>query len=301
MPLDVRRLRVLRELAARGTVAATADAMGYTASAVSQQLSALEREAGVDLLEREGRRLRLTDAGRLLVGHAEALLARLEEAEADLEASTRTVAGSLRIAAFSSAARTVVPAAIELLLAEHPDVEVEVLDEDPGEALPLLRLGDRDVVLGHDFPFEAPLADPAFHRVDLMDDELALALGPSRHDLVPDFRELEGQPWIAGHLGTSCNTVVVRACRAAGHEPVVIGRSNDYGVILQLVGRDLGISIAPRITHDLAPPGVRLVPLRPALSRRILAVTRAGAQRRPSVSAMLAALRSAALQWSSSQ
>ena len=298
MSLDVRRLRVLRELAARGTVAATADAMGYTASAVSQQLSTLEREAGVVLLERDGRRLRLTDAGRLLVGHAEAVLARLEEAEADLEATTRTVAGSLRIAAFSSAARTLVPAAVELLLTDHSHVEVEVLDEDPGEALPLLRLGDRDVVLGHDFPFEAPLADPAFHRVDLMDDELSLALGPSRHDLVPEFRALEGQPWIAGHVGTSCNTVVVRACRAAGHEPLVIGRSNDYGVVLQLVGRDLGISIAPRITHDLAPPGVRLVPLRPRLSRRIIAVTRAGAERRPSVSAMLAALRSAARPWS---
>jgi DNA-binding transcriptional LysR family regulator len=299
--LDVRRLRVLRELAARGTVAATAEALAYTPSAVSQQLSVLEREAGVSLLERDGRRLRLTDAGRLLVGHADAVLARLEAAEADLEASQQTVSGSLRVASFSSAARTLVPVAVAAVLAEHPQLEVHVIDEDPGEALPLLRLAELDVVLGHDFPFEAPLDDPAFHRVDLMDDELSLALGPSRHGLVPDFAALEGIPWIAGHEGTSCNTVVVRACRAAGHEPTVIGRSNDYGVILQLVARDLGISLAPSVTHDLAPPGVRLVSLRPRLHRRILAVTRAGAERRPAVAAMLEALRVAAQDWPSSR
>jgi DNA-binding transcriptional LysR family regulator len=201
------------------------------------------------------------------------------------------------VASFSSAARTLVPVAVADLLAEHPHVEVQVIDEDPGQALPMLRLAELDVVIGHDFPFEAPLADPGFHRVELMDDELALALGPSRHDLAPDFRALEGQPWIAGHVGTSCDTVVVRACRAAGHEPTVIGRSNDYGVVLQLVARDLGISIAPRITHDLAPPGVRLVSLRPRLSRRIIAVTRAGAERRPTVAAMLGALRTAAQAW----
>src|SRR3954464_2595219 len=111
MPLDVRRLRVLRELAARGTVAATAQALSFTPSAVSQQLSALEREAGVPLLEREGRRLALTDAGRTLVAHADAVLAQLEAAEADLQAASSEVTGTLRVGAFSSFARSVLPRA----------------------------------------------------------------------------------------------------------------------------------------------------------------------------------------------
>src|SRR5690242_13215417 len=117
MPLDVKRLRVLRELAERGTVAATAEALSFTPSAVSQQLSALEREAGVTLLEREGRRLQLTDAGRTLVAHADTVLAQLERAEADLRAGTSEISGTLNVAAFSSYARSLLPRAAATMLA----------------------------------------------------------------------------------------------------------------------------------------------------------------------------------------
>jgi DNA-binding transcriptional LysR family regulator len=287
MPLDVRRLRVLRELAARGTIAATADALSFTPSAVSQQLSALEREAGVALLERNGRGVRLTDAGRLLVGHADDVLARLEAAEADLEAAAGAVTGTLRVASFNTAARWLVPDAVAALVSAHPQVEVHVVDDDPWRTIPALRLGEFDVVLGHDFPYEAPHDGTGFHRVDLFDDELFLALGPGRHHLQPDFAALEGEPWVAGHPGTSCHTVVVQACRAAGHEPRVVAASNDYSVILQLVARGLGVSLAPRIAHPLAPPEVDLVRLSPPLHRRIHALTRAGAERRPVVAAFL--------------
>jgi DNA-binding transcriptional LysR family regulator len=287
MPLDVRRLRVLRELAARGTIAATAEALSFTPSAVSQQLSVLEREAGVDLLERHGRGVRLTDAGRLLAGHAEGVLARLEAAEADLAASAGTVTGTLRVASFNTAARTIVPRAVSALLAEHPCLDIHVDDDDPWTTIPAMRLGEHDVVIGHEYPYEPQPDGSGFHRVDLFDDELYLAFGPSRHGTEPDFAALEGLPWVAGHPGTSCHTIVVHACRAAGHEPRTVAFSNDYSVVLELVARDLGISIAPALAHGLAPPEVQLVPMRRPLHRRVHALTRAGAERRPAVAAFL--------------
>src|SRR3954451_7799691 len=139
MPLDVRRLRVLRELAERGTVVATAEALSFTPSAVSQQLAALEREAGVVLLEREGRRLQLTDAGRTLVAHADTVLAQLERAEADLHAGASEISGTLNVAAFSSYARSLLPRAAAAMLA-HERLELHVRDAEPQDSIPLLRL-----------------------------------------------------------------------------------------------------------------------------------------------------------------
>src|SRR6185369_1871590 len=178
MPLDVKRLRVLRELAERGTVAATAEALSFTPSAVSQQLSALEREAGVTLLEREGRRLALTDAGRTLVAHADAVLAQLERAEADLHAGAQEVTGTLRVAAFSSFARSVLPRVTAAILRDHPRLDVHVRDAEPQDSVPLLRLGELDVVIAQRFPYVPRDFGPAFGVVDLFDDALHLATGP---------------------------------------------------------------------------------------------------------------------------
>src|SRR5215218_4666786 len=133
MPLDVKRLRVLRELAERGTVAATAEALSFTPSAVSQQLSALEREAGVPLLEREGRRLALTDAGRTLVTHADAVLTQLERAEAELAAASEEVTGTLRVAAFSSFARSLLPGVAAAMLV-HERLDLHVRDAEPQDS-----------------------------------------------------------------------------------------------------------------------------------------------------------------------
>src|ERR671929_1175907 len=137
---DVRRLRLLRELAARGTVTAVADALAYTPSAVSQQLAQLERDAGVALLERAGRGVRLTEAGRRLAGHADAVIARLEAAEADLAGLSGDAAGLLRVACFQTAAVALVLPALEALVAEHPGVRGEVMEAEAEESLPGLRL-----------------------------------------------------------------------------------------------------------------------------------------------------------------
>ena len=168
--LDVRRLRVLRELAARGTIAATADALGYTAPAVSQQLAALEREAGVALLEKNGRGRRLTPAGEDLVARTEGILRQLEAAEAALERTTTHVAGVLRCAAFASAHRILLPRAIAALAAGHPDLRVTTRDMEPEESLPALKLGELDVVLAQEYAFAPNPADPALERTDLIDD-----------------------------------------------------------------------------------------------------------------------------------
>jgi DNA-binding transcriptional LysR family regulator len=283
MPLDVKRLRVLRELAERGTVAATAQALSFTPSAVSQQLAALEREAGVVLLEREGRRLALTDAGRLLVTHADAVLAQLERAEADLRAADGEISGTLRVAAFSSFARSVLPRVTAAMLA-HPQLDLHVRDAEPQDSIPLLRLGELDVVIAQRFPYVPRDFGPAFHVVELFDDPLHLATGPGHHDAPARFADLAGRPWVAGHPGTSCHEVVLHACHAAGH---------DFAVVAALVAEGVGLALIPRIAHDQAPPAVRLRPLEPPLSRQVLAVVRAGAEERPAVAAFLAQLRAA--------
>jgi DNA-binding transcriptional LysR family regulator len=293
MPLDVKRLRVLRELAERGTVAATAEALSFTPSAVSQQLSALEREAGVPLLEREGRRLALTDAGRTLVAHADAVLAQLERAEADLRADAETVTGTLRVAAFSSFARSLLPAVTAAVLRDHPRLDLHVRDAEPQDSVPLLRLGELDVVVAQRFPYVPRDFGPAFHVVDLFDDALHLATGPGHHDAPARFAGLAGRPWVAGHPGPSCHVVVVHACHAAGHEPRIVGFSNDFAVVAALVAQGVGIALIPEIAHDQAPPEVTLRPLDPALWRQVLAVVRAGAEERPAVAAFLAQLQAA--------
>src|SRR3954471_6359182 len=244
MPLDVKRLRVLRELAERGTVAATAEALAFTPSAVSQQLTALEREAGVVLLEREGRRLKLTDAGRTLVAHADTVLAQLERAEADLHAGSQEISGTLNVAAFSSFARSLLPRAAAAML-QHQHLQLHVRDAEPQDSIPLLRLGELDVVIAQRFPYVPRDFGPAFHVVELFDDPLHLATGPGHHDASARFGDLAGRPWVAGHPDTSCHEVVVHACHAGGHEPRIVGFSNDFAVIAALVARGLGIALIP--------------------------------------------------------
>lgn len=292
MPLDVRRLKVLRELAERGTVAATAEALAFTPSAVSQQLSALEREAGVALLEREGRRLTLTDAGRTLVVHADAVLAQLEAAEAELEAASSEVTGTLRIAAFSSFARSILPRVTAAML-RHERLAVHVRDAEPQDSIPMLRLGELDVVIAQRFPYVPRDFGPAFGVVELFDDPLHLATGPGHEDAPPSFAALAGRPWIAGHPGTSCHEVVLHACHAAGHEPRIVAFSNDFAVVSALVAEGVGIAMIPAIAHDQAPPSVTLRPLDPPLSRQVLAIVRSGAERRPAVAALLEELQAA--------
>jgi DNA-binding transcriptional LysR family regulator len=290
--LDVRRLRVLRELAARGTIAATAEALGYTPPAVSQQLAALEREAGVPLLERNGRLRRLTPAGEELVAHTEAVLSALEAAEAALEKVTATVAGTVRLAAINSMHNRLLPGALGKLARRHPDLHLSTRELEPYESLPALKLGELDVALAAEYEFAPLEPDPAIERRVLCDDPNLLAV-PADHPAagVPagtvPLEALADAPWIAGREGTYCAATVVDTCRRAGVEPNVVHRTNDFDVAFALVAAGAGIAIVPTLAGP-PPPGVALVePAGGIPSRRLFAAVRAGAAERPAVHAVL--------------
>src|SRR6476659_733576 len=202
--LDLRRVRLLRELAARGTIAAVADALQFTPSAVSQQLTILEREAGVPLLERAGRGVRLTDAALTLVGHADALLERAALAEADLAAAAGTVTGRARVAGFQSVMLKLAIPAIEALAVDAPRLRCELVEAEPEQAIPALALGDVDLVLADEWQHQPRALPPSLERHDLLSDPVNLLLPTDhpvarRHAGAVPLAELAAEPWATGH------------------------------------------------------------------------------------------------------
>jgi DNA-binding transcriptional LysR family regulator len=299
--LDLRRLRLLRELNERGTIAAVADALQFTPSAVSQQLALLEREAGVPLLERAGRGVRLTDAALVLVDHAEALLDRAALAEADLAAAAGTIAGRGRIAGFQSALLRGALPAMESLARDVPQLRCEVVEAEPEEALPALALGDVDLVLGDEWQHQ-PLRFPeGVQRHELHSDPVHLVL-PARHpaarryeSIVP-LAELAGEAWTTGHAGMGWEEMTQRTCRElGGFNPDIRHRTADATVSLALVARGLAVTLLPDLPIPGRHPGVTLrqIAERP-ITRAIFAATRASDATRPSTQALLAAARSEA-------
>jgi DNA-binding transcriptional LysR family regulator len=299
--LDLRRLRLLRELNQRGTIAAVADALQFTPSAVSQQLAMLEREAGVRLLERAGRGVRLTDAALVLVGHAEALLERAALAEADLAAAAGTVAGRARIAGFESVALRLALPAMEALARDAPRLRCEIVEAEPEQALPALALGDVDLVLGDEWQHQPLRLPDGVRRHDLFQDPVHLLL-PARHpaarrhaDAVP-IAELAGEPWTTGHAGMGWDEMTRRTCRQlGGFDPDVRHRTNDATVSVALVARGLAVTLLAALPLPGRVPGVTRRPIAEgSVSRAIFAATRAADAARPSTQALLAAVRDAA-------
>jgi DNA-binding transcriptional LysR family regulator len=294
--LDVRRLHMLLELAERGTIAATAQALGYTPPAISQHLAALERQVGVALLERQGRRVVLTPAARLLVGRTERVLAELEAAEADPAATDGDVRGTVRLAAFPTAAATLVPPAMAMFAARHPLAEVTLAELEPEAALPALKLGEADVAVVHEYDYSPRPEDPSVGLTPLLEDEIHVAV-PAAHPAagaVIALDALAGERWVAGYLDTACHRVVVTACRAAGFEPHVVARSNDFRVVLALVAAGQGVALVPGLAVDGAPAGVCLARAAGApLRRRVMAAVRTGSADHPAVAALRTALEEA--------
>ena len=219
--LDLRRLRLLHELHERGTIAAVAHALHFTPSAVSQQLAVLEHEAGVPLLERAGRGVRLTDPALVLVRHAEALLERAELAEAELAAAAGTVAGRGRIAAFQSVALRLAAPAMRALAHEAPGLRCELVEAEPETSLPALALGDIDLVLADEWQHQ-PFPRPAgVDRHELHRDPVWIVLPEGhplarRHQLAVPLGKLAGEVWSTGHPGTGWDEMTRRTCRQLG-------------------------------------------------------------------------------------
>jgi DNA-binding transcriptional LysR family regulator len=289
--LDVRRLRVLKEVASRGSFSAAADALAYTQSAVSQQIAALEREAGTRLVERGARGVHLTDAGRTLVEHAEVILARLADAEAELEALAGLRGGRLRLASFPSAAATIAPKAIACFRDRHPAVELALVPAEPEDALAMLRAGEVDVALDIRAPFIGPRED-GIERTHLLDDPLYVAL-PVEHPLAGKrtlkLEDLAEEPWILASTG-NCpdSSIFLRACQKAGFEPQIAFNSDDYPAIQGFVAAGVGVSFLPdlaliTVRDDVV---IRSLGPRPPV-RRIFAATLADSYRSPAKQAML--------------
>src|SRR4051812_2475908 len=286
--LDLRRLQLLRELHERGTIAAVADALQFTPSAVSQQLAMLERETGVTLLEKAGRGVRLTDPALVLVAHADALLDRAARAEADLAAAAGTVAGRARIATFQSVALQLAIPAMAALTHQAPQLRTELVEAEPEQALPALALGDVDLVLGDEWEHQPLRLPKGLERHELFDDPVHIALPEKiRHAA---FGALDNEAWTTGHPGMAWEQMTRRTCRElGGFEPDIRHRTNDATVSLALVARGLAVALVPSLAIPDEHPRVALRPT--GVKRRILAVVREADAARPSVQALLASLR----------
>jgi DNA-binding transcriptional LysR family regulator len=292
--LDVRRLRLLRDLSRLGTIAAVAHAHTYTPSAVSQQLSVLEREAGVPLLERSGRRVTLTAAGRVLAQHAETVLAALEQTSAALAAVGTGPSGPLRIGAFPTAVRTLLPATLVALGRQHPALELMVSELDPVAVPAALRQRRLDVGLVHDYEMVPADPDPALDTEPLLDETVYLAVPapsavPDGAGALPAVRDAD---WILASPGTLCHTVTLHVCRGAGFAPRARHHADDFATVLALVAARQGVSLVPQLAAAQPPAGVRLIPLR--TRRRTAIAYRRGAAAHPAVAAFVAAIRASA-------
>jgi DNA-binding transcriptional LysR family regulator len=298
--LELRRLRLLRELHERGTIAAVADALQFTPSAVSQQLAILEREAGVPLLERVGRGVRLTDAALVLVEHAEALLECAARAEADLAAAAGTVAGRGRIAGFESVALRLALPAMKSLARDAPRLRCELLELEPEEALPALALGDIDLVLGDEWQHQPRRLPAGVDRHELLSDPVRVLLparhrAARRHPAAVPLSELAGDAWTTGHAGLGWDEMTRRTCQElGGFDPDVRHRTNDATISLALVAHGLAVAMLPGLPLPARHPGiVRRDIAEGPVDRAIFAATRTTDAARPSTQALLTAVREA--------
>jgi DNA-binding transcriptional LysR family regulator len=296
---DLHRLRLLRELDERKTLAAVAVALGYSPSAISQQLSVLEKEVGVRLLERVGRGVRLTDAGHLLAQHAGTLIAAAEAAHADLAALAGTVRGTVRAGGLQSATRHALIPALVAVRHEHPDVRLELTEVELEQALPELRLGALDLVISDEYRGYPRPRPPGLRHEVLLEEPLKVVL-PAHHPCAAAHKplslgELRDDVWVASASGTGHHALVVAACRLhGGFDPDLRHRSNDADVQLELVRSAGAVALMPALTLPADDPGlaVREVAESP-VTRQLLLLTR-DRPPAPALSAVLAAVRTRA-------
>ena len=298
--LDVKRLHVLCEVARRGSFSAAADALGYTQPAVSRQIATLEAEVGTALVRRVPQGAVLTDAGRLLVTHATAVLARLGEAEAELQAMLGLHSGSLRLASFASAASSIVPLAIVAFRERYPAIDLSVTMSDPTDSMPRMRAGELDMALSHD-PTWFDADHDGLEFVHLFDDPMYVAL-PAEHSLAAapslSLSVLAAESWMLGTT-TSCpdSRLFRQACMEAGFEPQIALQNDDYSAILGFVASGFGVALIPEMVTRVIRNDVVIRSLDPAPPPRPILVAVAAGYRPPAVAAMLGVLGEIAADW----
>ncbi len=298
--LGVWRLQLLREVARRGTIKAAAAAMSVTPSAVSQQLKILEAEAGVALIERHGRMVRLTEAGERLVHHADAITTALAAAESELAAAREGISGTLRVAAFPTAARAILPGAIASLGGRHPDLRVTLRDLETRESLAALALDEVDLAVVDEYDETSRIGEGDLDLLPLVRDPIQVALPPgflrvSGGGKAPvALHELRDEPWIMDTEASSIFGAVLRACRQSGFEPHVRSNCKDYSVIIALVEAGLGVAVLPGLALRDRPIRASIVAIDPPLERRVMVAVKPERRRHPAVAAMVDELAQAA-------
>ena len=296
--LDLHRLRLLREVHARGTIHAAAAALGYSTSAVSQQLGVLGREVGAPLLEKVGRNVRLTEAGLLLAARADRLLAEVEDVEAEIaEVVAGRLTGVVRVAAFQSAALRIVAPAVRALATSHPGIVVDVTEAEVEQSAPALRLQHLDVVVGDEYEDQPRPVYEDLHRETVLREQIMVVL-PQDHPAATGpqvaLAHLSHMPWGTCQPGTGHHQMHLRVCRQlGGFEPVVRHTSDDFLILLELTRTTGSAALLPELVHPHDVPGVVVRGLvEGRVERQVYLLTRRTAT--PTVAAVADALRIAA-------
>jgi DNA-binding transcriptional LysR family regulator len=297
--LDVKQLRVLKAVGEHGSFSAAAEALSYTQPAISQQVAALEKQAGTTLVDRTSRGVRLTEAGRALVEHAEVVLARLAAAEAELEAMAGVRGGRVRLSSFPTAGASLLPPAVALFTERHPEVELTFVEREPDEAARMLRAAELEVALVFEYgEIEQSEFDRLYDGIELhhlLDDPMYLAL-PQGHPLSSKARvrlqDFSGETWIQESGAHSfCGSLHLNACTSAGFQPRIGFQSDDYNVVQGLIAAGVGISLLPSLALTNVREDIVIRSLgRGAPARRIAAATLAGRYRSPATERMLGIL-----------
>ena len=293
MMLEVRRLHMLSELERLGTLAAVAEAMHLTAPGVSMQLSALERELGLQLTERRGRGLVLTPAGRVVASHGRKLGEQLLLARHEIDALRDGTAGHYRVAAFPTAARAIVADLwADLLLANGPTIELTTAE--PEGALQAVLAGSIDLAIVHSYSNVPRQIPDNVHATAIGSEPVKLAV-PSgeRHGSVVDLRAFAGKTWIAPSRQRTCFDMVERACGLAGFRPNVVAETDDFDVQLALVRAGVGVALIPRLALDRAPEGVTVLEPHTTIERHLYVATRNELRNDPGVAHITEALAAA--------
>jgi molybdate transport repressor ModE-like protein len=313
--LGVWRLQLLREISRRGSIKAAAEAMEISPSAVSQQLAILEREAGVPLLEKLGRRVRLTEAAQRLVRHADTITGAIAAAEADLASMQQAVTGTLRISAFPTAARAIMPPVMTALSHLHPELRVTLRDLEADESLTALRNDEIDIAIVDDYGDGSRVTDPGLEVCEFMRDPIYLATataattGPAAAGKVRSsatgavippsetlpagearLEEFRDAFWIMDTDNSHLSRVMLRACRGLGFEPHIRSSCKDFSVIIALVEAGLGVGVLPGLALLDRPVRARVRPISPPLARRLSSVIRPERRSHPMIVSALAEL-----------
>lgn len=296
--IDLSLLHALHAVHKCGSLSGAAETLHITTSAVSQRITKLERETGQPMIERLSRGVRLTDAAVLLVGYADRILSLVDEAEATLDGHRGAIAGRLSIVGFSTAVRGLLPSAVSAMRERHPNLLLEVSEDEPDVSVTRLVRGDVDLALVQDW-FNAPLDLPdGLLKAPLLDDVADVAL-PEAHPLAQrhtlDLDELVGENWITWTPGTICHDWLLHTFKGRGVEPRVVHTAAEYPTQLALVAAGLGVCVIPRLGRESVPPGVSISGVRPLLSRHVYAIWRRESARRPAIRATVDALVATAL------